>query len=307
MDSRSRDVDAKGRDVNSNGEGRMWGPDAIWIGVYDALSARLAHRTGARGLWLSSYCVSAALKSRPDAEHVTATEVLGVARSIGMAVPGAGLVVDCDTGFGDADVFAEVVHAFAATTATAAITIEDKQHPKRNSFYRPELQVLEDADAFAAKVAAGVRARRRYGPHLKIIARTEALVAGRSAAEAVRRLETYHRAGADAVLVQARDRVDVLTETARLWSASNPGCPLVCAPTAFPDLRPRDLWEAGFQVVIQANQMLRAAVQIQGQLVQRLIDPALPLGTVADEIVTMGQLDALVGAQGLSSEAHGTP
>lgn len=274
-------------------------PSTIWLGVYDSLSARLAELSGASALWVSSYCLSATVKSLPDAAHLTATEVLQASRAISLAASRTPVVVDCDTGFGDAGVFEHVVREFCLTTRVAGLCIEDKQSPKRNSFYDNSFQQLEAPETFAEKIAAGVRARDSLG-ELLIVARTEALVLGLSMEEALERLTLYADAGADAVLVQAKADVAPLLAIAKEWRLSGIGIPMICVPTAFVDLSPQEFWGAGFEVVVQANQLLRAAVQVQLGLCVELGDPAVSLSELSSRMVTMSQLNEIVGAAGFT-------
>ncbi len=48
----------------------------VLAGAHDAISARLIERTGFDAVWVSSFGVSAALKSMPDANVLTMTESL---------------------------------------------------------------------------------------------------------------------------------------------------------------------------------------------------------------------------------------
>ena len=68
-------------------------------GVYDVLSARIAHQTGFHAVVLTGYGVAASHLGRPDFGLFTQTEILDVARRILSAVD-IRLVVDGDTGFG---------------------------------------------------------------------------------------------------------------------------------------------------------------------------------------------------------------
>src|SRR5436189_74436 len=82
------------------------------------------------------------------------------------------------------------------------VTIEDKQFPKTNSFLRSELQPLADIDEFCGKIKAGKDSQT--DTDFVLVARVEALIAGWGLAEAIKRAEAYHRAGADAILIHSR-------------------------------------------------------------------------------------------------------
>ncbi|MFP5377072.1 MAG: isocitrate lyase/phosphoenolpyruvate mutase family protein, partial [Acidimicrobiia bacterium] len=77
------------------------GQTVVLAGCFDALSARLAVRAGFETLFLSGYCTAATLLGVPDFGYLTQTEMAEVARRVCRAVPGAMVVVDGDTGYGN--------------------------------------------------------------------------------------------------------------------------------------------------------------------------------------------------------------
>ena len=91
----------------------------------------------------------------------------------------------------------------------------------------------------------------------RIIARTEALVAGMGVPEALRRAKEYVEAGADAVFVQSLDATggEVLT-FGRAWKSRTP---LFIAPTRMPKVTRTEFKQAGISHQIFANQGIRAA------------------------------------------------
>ena len=84
----------------------------------------------------------------------------------------------------------------------AGVVIEDKLFPKTNSFLRSELQPLADIEEFCGKIKAGKDSQ--HDPDFVLVARVEALIAGWGLAEALKRAEAYHAAGADAILIHCR-------------------------------------------------------------------------------------------------------
>ena len=71
----------------------------LGVGVWDALSARLAERAGFEILFVSGYAVSATLIGEPDFGLLTASEVLETARRAVRTVRRP-VIVDGDTGHG---------------------------------------------------------------------------------------------------------------------------------------------------------------------------------------------------------------
>jgi phosphoenolpyruvate phosphomutase len=138
----------------------------------------------------------------------------------------------------------------------AAVCIEDKVFPKRNSFMQAE-QVLEDADVFARKVEIAKRTQR--GTDFLVIARTEAAIAGFGVDEALRRAHRYVDAGADAILMHSKSREP--DEILAFCAAWNRRAPVVVVPTTYYRWHVDEAAKAGVAMVIYANQALRASVR----------------------------------------------
>src|ERR1043165_3681309 len=173
------------------------------------------------------------------------------------------VVVDCDTGYGDAVQFAHAVRQFEAA-GVAAVCIEDKQFPKLNSFVdgRQELAAVEN---FVEKLRAGLGARRE----LMIVARTEALIAGCRAEEALRRARAYADAGADAVLIHSQAKTfDELASGALLWDRPTP---LVAVPTTYYATPVEALESIGIRIIIYANHGLRGALAAMEQIYAEIL------------------------------------
>ena len=87
--------------------------------------------------------------------------------------------------------------------------------------------------------SAGRRRRQSRRPiptlgqcDLLVIARTEALIAGRGEAEALARAAAYEAAGADMILVHSKQKTpDEVESFVRAWAGR---VPVVLVPTAYP-------------------------------------------------------------------------
>ena len=84
-----------------------------------------------------------------------------------------------------------------------------------------------------------------------MVARVEALIAGRSIEEALDRAYAYQEAGADAILIHSKQRhPDQILSFLGQWSGC---CPVVVVPTTYYDT-PVDVFSrAGISLVIWAN------------------------------------------------------
>jgi methylisocitrate lyase len=105
------------------------------------------------------------------------------------------ILVDGDTGFGEALNVMQMVRAFEEAGA-GAVQIEDQILPKKCGHLSDKR--LVSAREMAAKVAAARKARR----HLYIVARTDAL-ASEGLDGAITRAKAYVEAGADAIFPEA--------------------------------------------------------------------------------------------------------
>jgi methylisocitrate lyase len=179
------------------------GKTLVMPGVYDALSARLATRAGFEVIFISGYSVSATALGEPDFGLLTQTEVAAAARAVCRSTP-LPVIVDADTGYGNAVNVVRTVHELGAAGA-AGIFLEDQVWPKRCGHMRGKRVIPLDEQL--RKLRAAVEARTSHD--LFIVARTDARAAV-SLDEAIRRGRAFHEAGADAVFVEAPRNVDEL-------------------------------------------------------------------------------------------------
>jgi len=172
-------------------------------GVYDALSAKLAERSGFPSVVLTGYGVAATYLGEPDFGILTQTEILDVARRVTAAVD-IGVIVDADTGYGGPLNVQHMVGELVRMRALGMI-LEDQTWPKRCGHMRDKSVI--DADEHAAKIRAAVDARG--DATFVIVGRTDALET-HGIDEAIRRALLYKEAGADVLFVEGpRDRAEL--------------------------------------------------------------------------------------------------
>lgn len=164
-------------------------------GVYDALSASIAEQSGFDTVYLSGASIAYTKLGRPDIGLTSFTEVVDTLAHIRERTE-VSIVVDGDTGFGNAMNVARTVRLMEAAGANA-IQLEDQTYPKRCGHLRGKS--LVPAGEMVGKIKAAVDARR--DPQTLIIGRTDALaVDGIEAALA--RAEAYREAGCDLLFVE---------------------------------------------------------------------------------------------------------
>jgi phosphoenolpyruvate phosphomutase len=175
------------------------------------------------------------------------------------------ILVDGDTGHGNFNNVRRFV-AKLEQRGAAGVCLEDKVFPKTNSLINDGRQELADVDEFSGRIKAARDMLRHDG--FVMVARTEALIAGRGLAEALTRAEAYWRAGADAILIHsARSDASEVLDFKRAWGNT---LPVLAVPTTYYDT-PTDIFRShGFAVLIWANHLLRSCVTAMQATASRL-------------------------------------
>jgi len=209
------------------------------------------------GIWLSGFADSAA-KGIPDAE-LTGPEARCAVLSEMVSVSKKPVLVDGDTG-GSLAQFQFLVKRLDQSSA-AGVVIEDKVFPKLNSLDPDAVQRLEDPKIFSQKIRV---AKGTVESQFMIIARLESLNVGTGMEDALERAKIYIEAGCDGILIHSRStRSDEVlafaSEYVDLCNESGRRPVLVAVPTTYNLATDQELAEAGFDIIIHANQMLRSS------------------------------------------------
>jgi len=261
-------------------EGLRASKPLVTVGAHDAMSAQLIEQFGFDAIWVSGFGVSTMTYAVPDLNLVTMTEALEAAVRMDAAT-NLPVVADCDNGFGG---FSNVIRTVKEyeRAGIAGICVEDNLFPKRNSLYKGEAnRDLIPVAEQARRIRAGKAAQESKS--FVFIARVEALIAGLGVAEACRRADAYVEAGADAILIHSKDKTLSEIEGFLAQWQGRGKVPLVAVPTLFPSFSIEQLHAKGFQMIIWANQPMRAAVRamedtlrtLQEQKFAAAVDPAI--------------------------------
>jgi len=252
-------------------------------GAHNGMAALQAKRAGFQALYLSGAAMTASM-GLPDLGIITVDEVAFFIRQIARA-SGLPLLVDGDTGYGEALNVMHMVRAFEDAGA-GAVHLEDQLLPKKCGHLNDK-RLAAPAD-MAAKVAAAVRARR----HLFVIARTDA-AASEGIEGAVARAKLYVEAGADAIFPEALTSVEMFREVrARL-----PGVKLLANMTEFgrtPPLSAEEFHALGYDMVIWPASSLRVANKAQERLYATLARDGQTTAMLP-EMQTRAELYDLIG------------
>jgi phosphoenolpyruvate phosphomutase len=237
---------------------------ALLLEAHNAVSARIASEAGADGIWASSLTLSSSF-GYPDDESLPLARAMEMLASI-VAHSSVPVLVDADTGScGRRDVTATVKGL--TQIGAAGVTFEDKMAPKCNSLVPGGRHELASIDAFTERIRAAKHAQA--DPGFVVVARTEALIAGASRHEAMRRATAYVDAGADAVLVHSK--APTFDEVAGFLAEWDRDVPVLCVPTTFGGTPPDAFATAGVAGVIWANHLMRAAVEAMQQTAREIV------------------------------------
>ena len=251
-------------------------------GAFDAMSAKLVEINGFDAIWAGSFAISAT-HALPDASILTMTEFLYSASNMEAAcnIP---IIADCDTGFGGPSNVSHMVKKYEKS-GIAAICIEDKTFPKKNSLLENSKQELLSEKEFVAKIIAAKEAKEN--PNFMLIARTEALISGMGIKEAIKRANAYEKAGADAILIHSKQNTpDEIFEFSESWGGT---LPLVVVPTSYPTVRLDELISHRIKMIIYANQTLRVTHAIISKLLKQLKNSA-SISDISEDMSSMKEI-----------------
>lgn len=223
-------------------------------GVFNALFAHLAEQAGFEALYLSGASIAYTRLGRPDIGLVSLTEVVDTLAAVRerTALP---LIVDADTGFGNALNVMRTVRMMerAASGGALAIQLEDQTSPKRCGHLDGKT-VVPTAE-MTGKIRAATDARA--SDDTLIVARTDA-VAIEGLDAALDRADAYLAAGADVIFIEAlRTPEQMRTATARFRGRA-PLLANMVEGGKTPLLPAAELQQLGFSIVIFPGGLVRA-------------------------------------------------
>lgn len=222
-------------------------------GVYDALSALLAAQAGFEALYLSGASISYTRLGRPDIGLVGMSEVAETVALIRGRVD-LPLMVDADTGYGNALNVARTVRTFERAGASA-IQLEDQVLPKRCGHMAGKRLVA--TGEMVGKLEAALEARA--SDDTLIVARTDGFaVEGFEAGLA--RAEAYLAAGADVLFIEAPQSPDQLRSIGEQFGGRTVLMANMVEGGRTPLMEAERLAELGFGFVIFPGGLIRALV-----------------------------------------------
>ena len=220
------------------------------------------------GMWSSSLTDSTS-KGKPDIEAVDVSTRINTINEI-FEVTTKPMIYDADTG-GIAEHFAFTVRTLERTGISAVI-IEDKTGLKKNSLFGNDVAQTQDSiENFCNKIKMGKAAQ--VTDDFMIISRIESLILEAGMDDAVKRAKAYIEAGTDGIMIHSRKKEpNEILEFCKILREYNENIPIVVVPTSFNQITAKELGEAGINVVIYANHMLRAAYPGMIKVAKSILD-----------------------------------
>ena len=219
-------------------------------GVPNALAARVVADLGFEAMYLTGAGLTNMYLGLPDLGFVDLSQLVDHTMAI-RGVVDLPIIVDADTGFGNAHNVAHTV-ATLERSGASAIQLEDQRAPKRcGHFAGKEVIPLDEA---VGKIKAAVDARREG---LLIIARTDACATDGFEA-AIERAESFIEAGADMTFVEAPETLAQIERIPKVLAAPQLLNMVIGGKT--PVLQREEAQEMGFSLVLYANAALQGAV-----------------------------------------------
>ncbi|MCK5824552.1 MAG: phosphoenolpyruvate mutase [Ichthyobacteriaceae bacterium] len=207
------------------------------------------------GMWSSSLTDST-LRGKPDIEAVDVTSRLHSLNDI-LECTTKPIIYDGDTG-GKPEHLVFTVRTLERL-GVSAIIIEDKIGLKKNSLFGTEVKQQQDSiENFSNKIKMARAAR--VTEDFMVIARIESLILKQGMDDAIARAKAFIIAGADGIMIHSREKSEQeILEFCALYNKIENRKPLVVVPSSYNHITEEELAEAGANVVIYANHMLRSS------------------------------------------------
>lgn len=240
-------------------------------------------------MWVSSLCDSTA-KGKPDIELVDLTSRLNTINEI-LEVTTKPIILDGDTG-GKVEHFIYTVRTLERI-GVSAIIIEDKVGLKKNSLFGTGAGQTQDTiEGFSNKIRAGKQAQ--VTKDFMIIARIESLILAQGMDDAMARAKAYIEAGADGIMIHSIDKSgQEIFDFCKLYNQLENRVPLVIVPTAYNQIHEKELFDAGVNVIIHANHLIRSAYKAMSNTAMTILENGRSLET-NDQCMSIKEILTLI-------------
>lgn len=185
-------------------------------GGFSPIYAAMAERAGFECFFVAGSQVATFLLGVPDAGILGLRDMVDHVRHV-CALSGIPVLVDCDTGYGNAVNVAYATEEVIRSGA-AGLQIEDQEAPKKSGTLTGRRCI--PVDEAAGKIRSAVAARDALDPAFVICARCDAIGAeGSSFEDALQRCRSYAESGADLVWLNSVQSIDQVQHAAHAVAA----------------------------------------------------------------------------------------
>lgn len=258
-------------------------------GVYDALSASLAAQAGFETIYLSGASLAYTKLGRPDIGLMSVTEINDTLAQIRERCE-INIIVDCDTGFGNALNVMRSVRMLERSGANA-IQLEDQTFPKRCGHLSGKTLVSQGE--MAGKIQAAVDARN--SDETLIIGRTDA-IAVEGIDIAIERARAYYEAGADIVFIEGIRNDAHIRQVMAEFSGKVPVMANMVEGGDTPLQDAKNLEQLGFSLVIFPGALVRAFTHMAMQFFDTLKQDG-STNNYRDRMLNFNQLNDYLGTE----------
>ncbi len=258
-------------------------------GIYDSFGALMAERAGFEALYVSGASISYTKLGSPDLGFVSMSEVAAIVGNISerTSLP---LIVDADTGFGNALNVQRTIKVFEKAGASA-IQIEDQLLPKRCGHLDGKTLITDQE--MCGKIKAALDSR--VNSSTLIIARTDA-VGVEGFESALDRAQMYYEAGADILFIEAIQDEIQIAEAMKNFGKKVPLLANMVEGGKTPLLSAPELEKLGFSIVIFPGGLVRAFARTAQEYFKSLYETGSTKAKI-DEMYSFDELNQLLGTK----------
>ena len=258
-------------------------------GIYDSFGALMAEKAGFEALYVSGASISYTKLGSPDLGFVSMSEVAAIVGNISerTSLP---LIVDADTGFGNALNVQRTIKVFEKAGARA-IQIEDQLLPKRCGHLDGKTLITDQE--MCGKIKAALDSR--VNSSTLIIARTDA-VGVEGFESALDGAQMYYEAGADILFIEAIQDEIQIAEAMKNFGKKVPLLANMVEGGKTPLLSAPELEKLGFSIVIFPGGLVRAFARTAQEYFKSLYETGSTKAKI-DEMYSFDELNQLLGTK----------
>jgi len=239
-------------------------PILRFLEAHNGITGLIVEKTGVKvnenqiefdGVWASSLTEST-VKGKPDIEAVDVTARMQTLNDI-LEVTTKPIIYDAGTG-GQIEHFKFTVRTLERLGVSAVIIQDNTEHKKNVSLEIDVQKINQTTQNICEKIKSGKTAQ--VTDDFIIILGLDSLCLNIGLHEAIERTESFIEAGADGLMIHIPQKITgAILEFCKQYSSLEHKVNLIAVPSANNKVTVEELQQHGFNIVIYANHLLRAA------------------------------------------------